>query len=190
MKKLLLAAALAAFPVATHAAGESHVTDLARKAVDKGYGATCSLEMKPVDRGGYFPCLDFGPYRLVFSYGTVKGFVVQTGRAPFPILSGPADDPEFTRQGPWTTDMPARLAMWWNDVVEGGADRQADQQKRSEEERAAQDYVSKLMGKDAQKPAEQPPVAAQAASDQSPSSISPAGDVSPIGDDIKQILAH
>lgn len=190
MKKLLLAAALAASPVAAHADGEAHISDLARKAVDRGYGATCSLEMKPVDRGGYFPCLDFGPYRVVFSYGTVKGFVVQHGRDPFPILSGPADDPEFTRPGPWTTDMPARLAMWWNDVVEGGADRQADRQKRSDEERAAQDYVNKLMGKEAPKPAQAPPSVAAAPESSPAASAATSEATTPIGDDIRQILTH
>lgn len=142
MKKLLIAAVMAATPISA-VAGEGHVVDLARKAVDKGYGATCSLEMKPVEAGGYFPCLDFGPYRLVFAYGTVKGFVVQKGREPFLILTGPTEDPAYVRSGPWTADMPARLAMWWNDVVDGGAERQAERQKESDEERAAQEYVSK-----------------------------------------------
>lgn len=188
MKNLLLAAALAASPAAAQSGGQAHIADLARKALDKGYGSTCSLEMKPVDRGGYFPCLDFGPYRLVFVYGAVKGFVVQEGREPFPILAGTPDSPEFTREGPWTTDMPARLAMWWNDVVEGGAERQADRQRRSAEEMAAQDYVKKLMGSGSEKEASReeilpsPPV--EAAGPASPSATSP------IGDDIKQILAH
>lgn len=187
MKKLLIAAVVAATPLSA-VAGEGHVVELARKAVDKGYGATCSLEAKPVEAGGYFPCLDFGPYRLVFSYGAVKGYVVQKGREPFLILSGPADDPDFVRGGPWTADMPARLAMWWNDVVDGGAARQAERQKQSDEERAAQEYVSKLMGKTEPTPAVPAPTAPESPPPAESQAAAPV--TSPIGDDIKQILAH
>lgn len=193
MKKLLLAAAVAALPAAALAGGEGHIADLARRAVEKGYGATCSLEMMPVERGGYFPCLDFGPYRVVFTYGMVKGYVVQSGRAPFPVLSGPSDNPEFTRAGPWTSDMAARLAIWWNDVIEGGAERKAIQKQTTEEEQAAEAYVKKLMGNEAPKqakPSMVPDPTPEPISSDAPQPPARTEPTSPIGDDIKQILSH
>lgn len=177
LRTTIAAAALFACARAAMADGSGIVSEMAEKALARGYGATCSLEMKPVASGGYYPCLDFGPYRYVRGYGKVYGLVVQKGREPFLVMSGAPDAPSFIYDGPWQVDMPSRIVMWWNDTVEGMAAKADAQASASAEKKAAEDYISSLNGGGAKadKPKEE---AAQPASP-------PTEEISP---DIKDIL--
>jgi hypothetical protein len=180
--RVLTTVALATLSSAAHAETDTTALDTARRAISMGYGAECSLEMKPVESGGYYPCIDISPYRIVFLYGSVRVFVAQKGRAPFPIMEGPQDSPVFTIDGPWTADLSARVALWWRDHVEGGARQAAEVQRDSESKKAAEEYVNKLMGKDQPPPDQAPPV-------QQPAQT-PDVESLEVGDDIRQILAH
>ncbi len=185
IRKVLAALALAIVsPAKASAVGtDTAAIDTARRAISMGYGAECSLEMKPVERGGYYPCIDIAPYRIVFLYGTVRVFVAQKDRPPFPVMEGPQDSPVFTIDGPWTADLSARVALWWRDTVEGGARKAEEMQQQSESKKAAEAYVNKLMGKEEPKvapgaqPAAQPPATSDTESLE-------------VGDDIRQILTH
>lgn len=183
ISKVMAVMALAIMSAAEATAADSDTTaiDTARRAISMGYGAECSLDMKPVDRGGYYPCIDIAPYRIVFLYGSVRVFVAQKDRPPFPVMEGPQDSPVFTIDGPWTADLSARVALWWRDTVEGGAQKAQDLQQQSESKKAAEEYVNKLMGKEEPKPApqtaEEPPVTSDTGSLE-------------VGDDIRQILTH
>lgn len=141
---LALLAALAT-PAAA-ADGSGIVEEMAERALARGYGAMCSLDHKPVARGGYFPCLDFGPYRYVSGYGKVYGLVVQKDREPFLVMSGPKGNASFIFDGPWKEDMPARMVMWWNETVEGTAARHAAEEAAEAERKAAEDYIRSLRG--------------------------------------------
>lgn len=147
MKKTALALSFLAICTApAFADGPEIVVDMAAKAMAKGYGATCSLEMKPTKRNGYYPCIDFGPYRFVKGYGKVYGLVVQQDKDPFLVMSGTPDSPAWLYDGPWQADMPARIVMFWNDTVEGGAAKRKSQEEASAEQKAAADYIRNLRG--------------------------------------------
>jgi len=115
MRSILAAILLAALPQAAYAsdAGAAGAVDTVSAALAKGYGATCSLEMQPVASGGYYPCLDIGPYRFVAEYGRTRGFVLTEGQPPFPVLVSDAAGARFEYQGTWVQDLPARVAQWW-----------------------------------------------------------------------------
>jgi hypothetical protein len=176
----VLIAALAVFAgLATQASAEVGagriVVEYAEKAIAKGYGSMCSLAMTPVASGGYYPCIDFGPYRYVRGYESVAAFVVQKDKAPFKIMGGTAQNPGFVIDGPWVTDLPMRMVAYWNDVVEGGADKLKQSQETSGRKRAAEEYINSLVQKE--KPSEppavvtQPPAAEPAVGDQSKDEI-------------------
>jgi hypothetical protein len=76
-----------------------------------GHGATCSLAMEPTRTDGYYPCVDFGPYRMVKEYGRVSGFVVGKGRKPFKVFVSDDAGERFVVGGPWESDMAGRLAL-------------------------------------------------------------------------------
>jgi len=142
------------------------VTPLALRAMERGYGGTCSLEMIPVARGGYYPCLDFGPYRIVKQYGRVTGYVVREGRAPYLVFKTEAGEGGFVVRGPWETDMPAKIALFWNDVVEGkGAEAKAKQEIENERQ-AAEAFIAEQAPKPAAAPSSAP--AAVPSSEQQP----------------------
>lgn len=141
-----LPAALLPGPAAAADDGAAFVVDRAERAIGKGYGEMCSLEMEPVQHGGYYPCLDFGPYRIVFEYRKVSGFVVQEGHPPFKVMGGGEDDPSFARNGPWVADMPARMASWWNEIVEGGAARARARTLAEARRSVAETYIRSLGG--------------------------------------------
>jgi hypothetical protein len=126
------------------------VVEYAEKAIAKGYGDMCSLEMKPVKVGGYFNCLDFGPYRYVKGYNNVSAYVVQAGKPPYQIMGGSADNPKYLIDGPWVLDMPRRMVGYWNDVVEGRAKLQEEKAAVAARKSAAEDYINSLV--DAEKP--------------------------------------
>ncbi|MCS4088996.1 hypothetical protein [Rhizobium sp. BK176] len=136
------------------------VVEYAEKAIAKGYGAMCSLAMTPVVSGGYYPCIDFGPYRYVRGYESVAAFVVQKDKAPFKIMGGTAQSPGFVIDGPWVQDLPMRMVAYWNDVIEGGADKLKQSQETSGRKRAAEEYINSLVKKE--KPSEPPVPAAPA----------------------------
>lgn len=163
IKSALAASFLVLAALPAYADGPDVVAEMALKAIDKGYGATCSLEMKPVRRNGYYPCLDFGPYRFVKGYGKVYGLVVQKDKEPFLVMSGPEGRPAWLYDGPWQTDMPSRVVMFWNDTVEGGATKRGQEEAASAEKQAAAEYIRKLNGEDKpEKPAAAAPSAAAA----------------------------
>jgi hypothetical protein len=163
--------AIAAFAAASigipAAQAADSVTPLAMRALDRGYGKVCSLEMTPVSVGGYYPCLDFGPYRIVKQYGRVTGYVIRDGKQPFLVFRLEDGIGGFTVKGPWETDMPARITIFWNDVVEGRGQDSKDSQDLENERQAAEAYVSGLSKK--------APATAPAASPASRETASPGG---------------
>jgi hypothetical protein len=131
-----------------HADGASIVVDYAEKALAKGYGTTCSLAMIPSTADGYYPCLDFGPYRYVREYQKIGAYVVGPDKKPFKVMGGTRSDPRFSIGGPWEQDMATRIVAFWNDVVEGGADKAADVRQTTKERQDAEAYIRKMMGGD------------------------------------------
>jgi len=183
MKKTALALSiLAACTAPAFADGPGIVVEMAAKAMAKGYGATCSLEMKPTKRNGYYPCIDFGPYRFVKGYGKVYGLVAQKGKEPFLVMSGTPDSPAWIYDGPWQTDMPARIVMFWNDTVEGGAAKRRNAEEASAEQKAAADYIRKLRG-------EEQPEAEDSASEPEPAGKAPQAAAEAMSPDAKAILS-
>lgn len=147
-----LAMASASGPALAEVGGGRIVVEYAEKAISKGYGAMCSLAMVPVKAGGYYHCIDFGPYRYVKGYESVAVFVVQQGKAPYQVMTGTPQNPAFVIEGPWVRDLPMRVIAYWNDVVEGGADRLRKSQETSGRKKAAEEYINSLVQKE--KPAE------------------------------------
>ena len=115
-------------------------------ALQRGHGTTCSLEAVPVARGGYWPCVDIGPYRFVKEYGKTKAFVVLKDSAPYPILSSEGGNAEFLVSGEWTRDLPMRVTEWWEDEVQGGRTKKesagAADTRRRDAEQAVGRFVS------------------------------------------------
>jgi hypothetical protein len=184
----VIAAAVTAMSPIAFANAETTPIDTAKRAISMGYGGECSLEMKLVDKGGYYPCIDIAPYRIVFVYGAVRVFVAQEGREPFPIMEGPQDSPVFTAEGPWTSDLSARVALWWRDTVEGGARKAEEVQRDSESKKAAEEYVNKLMGKGLPRfPTEVAPATNEP---QTPAQPEASADSLEVTEDIRRILAH
>jgi hypothetical protein len=148
MRQFLKASAL--FLLLTTAAsaqtGEAVGVEFAEKAIAKGYGATCDLTMQPSAREGYYPCIDFGPYRYVREYQKVSAYVVGPGRVPFKIMAGPWQSPSFILAGPWEQDFAARAVMFWNDVVEGGDNKAKDHMQSTQARKDAENYVKGIMG--------------------------------------------
>jgi hypothetical protein len=128
--------------------GARIVVEYAEKAIAKGYGAMCSLSMAPVKSGGYYHCLDFGPYRYVKGYESVSAYVVQQGKPPYQVMSGPIADPVFVIGGPWMQDMPLRVIAYWNDVVDGGAARIKQATEATGRKKAAEEYINSLVQKE------------------------------------------
>ncbi|MDW9481205.1 hypothetical protein GOB57_21405 [Sinorhizobium meliloti] len=151
MGKVLLAAlALAAGVTSSRAevGGGRIVVEYAEKAISKGYGAMCSLAMVPVKTGGYYHCIDFGPYRYVKGYESVAAFVVQQGKAPYQVMGGTPQKPVFVIEGPWAQDLPTRVIAYWNDVVQGGAERLLEAQETAGRKKAAEEYIGSLVKKE------------------------------------------
>lgn len=138
--------------------------DAAVAAMRRGHGSMCSLEALPVDRGGYWHCLDIGPYRFVVEYGKVKVFVTGKDMPPFPILESRDGVSEYLVTGPWAQDLPRRTEAWWNDEVEGQREKreagQADGSRRSRAEGLVRTLIDAETPKS--EPAPQPTPSAQA----------------------------
>lgn len=148
MVRILAILAIGMASISAAAGGTADaVAPMALKAMERGHGQTCSLAMVPVASGGYYPCLDFGPYRIVKQYGRITGYVVREGKAPFLVYLTENGEGGFTVRGPWETDMAAKMALFWNDVIEGrGAEMKARQERESERQ-AAEAYISGLNAK-------------------------------------------
>lgn len=144
----LAAAQAAAAPSRAEVGGGRIVVEYAEKAISKGYGSMCSLAMVPVKTGGYYHCIDFGPYRYVKGYESVAAFVVQQGKAPYQVMGGTPQNPVFVIEGPWAQDLPMRVIAYWNDVVEGGADKLRKAQETSGRKKAAEEYINSLVKKE------------------------------------------
>jgi hypothetical protein len=128
--------------------GANVVVDYAEKALAKGYGTTCSLSMIPNTADGYYPCLDFGPYRYVREYQKISAYVVGPDKKPFQVMGGTRSEPKFSIGGPWEQDMAARMVAFWNDVVEGGAKKAEGVKQTTKERQDAEAYIRKMMGGD------------------------------------------
>lgn len=124
------------------------VVEYAEKAIAKGYGGMCSLAMTPVASGGYYHCLDFGPYRYVKGYESVSAFVVQRGQPPYQVMGGTPQNPVFVIKGPWESDLPMKVISYWNDVVEGGAEKLKRTEETSGRKKAAEEYINSLVQKE------------------------------------------
>lgn len=125
--------------------GAGVATEIAENAMAKGYGTTCSLSMIPVDSGGYYPCIDFGPYRYVHEYQKISAYVLVKDAPPFKIMGGTLAEPRFIVGGPWESDLPRRAVEYWNDIIEGGAQKreQTDAERKAKDNAAA--YIESQM---------------------------------------------
>lgn len=153
----LAAAAIWSSPCAAADPEAQSAVALAMQAMGRGYGSMCSLEAVPVASGGYWRCLDVGPYRFVAEYGKVRVFVTGKDMAPFPIMESIDGVAGYTVSGPWSQDLPRRTRAWWSDEFEGGRQRreagEADGSRRSKAEGAIRSIME----------AENPPRAPQPA---------------------------
>jgi hypothetical protein len=118
---LVLAAAIAVATVASSTvadAGDDATTVVrtAKALMDSGRFVRCGLDMQPTDKGGYYRCFDFGPYRVVEDYPRLSVFVTAGGE-PFRIFAAEAGRGSFLFQGPWATDLAPRLAKYAADAV-------------------------------------------------------------------------
>lgn len=133
-------------PASAEAKGDEEAIATVRSALDRGHGGSCSLSAEPVARGGYYPCLDIGPYRFVAEYGRMRAFVLIEGQAPFPILHSQSGQVEFLVRGPWQDDLAERVSTWWEDEVSGGrARREAQEQgtkRQSDAEKAVRRFTT------------------------------------------------
>lgn len=91
-----------------------------RYAMSRGYGAVCSLEMIPVERNGYYRCLDVGPYRFVEEYGRTRAFVITPDQPPFEIMVEDAQGARFSYRGPWETNLVQQVDTWYAYEIGGG----------------------------------------------------------------------
>jgi hypothetical protein len=114
-------AMMTAWTVAAEADDATTVVRTAKALMDSGRFVRCGLDMQPTDRGGYYRCFDFGPYRVVEDYPRLSVFVT-AGGDPFRIFAAEAGRGSFLFQGPWATDLAPRLAKYAADAV---ADRAA-----------------------------------------------------------------
>ncbi|TLX16180.1 hypothetical protein [Rhizobium sp. MHM7A] len=148
MRQFLTASAFLLLLTTTASAQSSEAVgvEFAEKAIAKGYGTTCDLSMQPSKQDGYYPCIDFGPYRYVREYQKVSAYVVGPGRAPFKIMAGSPQSPSFILGGPWEQDFAARAVMFWNDVVEGGEAKAKEQMQSSKARKDAENYVKGIIG--------------------------------------------
>nr|WP_250807216.1 hypothetical protein [Neorhizobium tomejilense] len=144
---LTLVAAISS-PSKAEMGGARIVVEYAEKAIAKGYGSMCSLAMVPVKTGGYYHCLDFGPYRYVKGYESVSAYVVQQGKAPYQVMAGPPSNPVFAIEGPWSQDLPMRVIEYWNEVVEGGAAKARKAEESTGRKKAAEEYINSLVQKE------------------------------------------
>lgn len=111
------------------------VVRTAKALMDSGRFVRCGLDMQPTDRGGYYRCFDFGPYRVVEDYPRLSVFVT-AGGDPFRIFAAEAGRGSFLFQGPWATDLAPRLAKYAADAVaEKAAGANADVRRLEAEAR-------------------------------------------------------
>lgn len=158
--------------------------DLAEQAIDKGHGAMCDLEMKPVRTGGYYPCLDFGPYRYVREYNRISGYVIEKGKRPFSIFTGTREKPIFLYDGPWTTDVVSRMVIWWNDNTGKNSDTYNKKMREQAALSAASKYISSLNEQPTtESPAKTPPSAREEQG-------KPKSNTEVMTDDIRSILGQ
>jgi len=143
LRAAFLVALAGAFPAR---AGDATavVAEMTDRILARGHGQTCSLAMVPVRGGGYYPCVDFGPYRVVKEYGRISAYVVQDGKSPYLVMTGGERGAGFVVPGPWETDLPARIVMFWNDVVEGGLERGRRARETDAQRQEAEAYIRKL----------------------------------------------
>lgn len=143
MRRIALATiVMLALPAATGAAELDATLANVRSALDRGYGATCSLEMTPVDRNGYYRCLDIGPYRFVEEYGRTRAFVITPGQPPFEVLVSDQTGARFSYKGPWETDLSRQVADWYAFEIGGGRTLETRALGEAEAVSAARDTVS------------------------------------------------
>ena len=143
-----LVASIAMISLPAAAGDPSQAVALVHSAIAKGHGVACSLEMLPVATGGYYPCVDVGPYRVILEYGRTRAFVIIPGQAPFEILVSDAAGTRFQSQGVWEADFDQRVSDWWNEVVMGGQAsniaRQAEADRAAAAGGAVETYLKSL----------------------------------------------
>lgn len=158
------AAAIAAILVVSPSAQASDpnaqaAVDAAMSAIQKGRGARCALDGTPVQSGGYWDCLDVGPYRFVSEYGRVRVFVTGKDMDPFPILESREGSAGYLMTGPWIRDLPQRMMAWWTDEIEGGRSRRDDGIARGKLKSDAERRIQALIDAENPKPAAPEPQA-------------------------------
>jgi hypothetical protein len=122
---------------------------IAVKALDRGYGQTCDLKAMPAARGGYYPCVDIGPYRFVSEYANagfrIAGYLVAGGE-PFRFLEATGATANLLIKGPWETDLLPRAVKYEDDISGASTERKRmmePEAKRAEAERRLRDFMTK-----------------------------------------------
>jgi hypothetical protein len=121
---------------------------IASAAIDRGYGSTCDLKAMPAGTGGYYPCIDIGPYRFVREYAAgsrMAGYLVAGGE-PFRFLETSGSAAVLLVKGPWETDLLPRATKYQEDITGATARRKEmlePESRRVAAERRLQDFVAK-----------------------------------------------
>ncbi len=126
------------------ARSELEAVETVVKALDRGYGMTCSLTAVPVPTGGYYRCIDIGPYRFMSEYNRMRAFVLVDGQPPYPVMSTESGRPEFLVKGPWQGDLAQRVKDWWSDEIEGGRSRRDNDEDQARRRREAERAVKRF----------------------------------------------
>lgn len=122
---------------------------IANKAIDRGYGQTCDLKAMPAGRGGYYPCVDIGPYRFVREYanaGTRTAGYLVAGGEPFRIIESAGRVTQLLISGPWESDLLPRATRYDEDISGVTASREralVPETRRVDAERRLRDFQSK-----------------------------------------------
>lgn len=127
----------------------NRAVQIAVKALDRGYGQTCDLKAMPAVTGGYYPCIDIGPYRFVREYANagfrIAGYLVAGGE-PFRFLETTGAHANLLIQGPWETDLLPRAVKFEDEISGTSAERKRlmePEAKRAEAERRLRDFQNK-----------------------------------------------
>lgn len=147
------------------------VVRTAKALMDSGRFVRCGLDMQPTDRGGYYRCFDFGPYRVVEDYPRLSVFVT-AGGDPFRIFAAEGGRGEFLFQGPWVVDAAPRLAKFAADAVAGKKSSPSQDVRRLDAETRLGKIIEAERPKPPPEPAPLPPESPSVAA--SPSIAEPA----------------
>lgn len=148
MKKILYLTSIIFCLINTNAYSQNNQIDiietLSKKIIEKGYGQICSLEMKPVNNNGYYDCLDFPPYRIIFEYQKIEGFVITKKDELFKVMVKENGISNFIVSGPWEQDMPIKIVEFYNNKITNNEESKNNTIKNEQQKKEVTDYINGL----------------------------------------------